>query len=418
MEGYVINGGTPLQGEVSISGAKNAAVAILPATIIVNSVCIIDNVPNIYDVNIVLEILSEIGARVEWIGPNSVSIDSRSVNSSDVLHEKARSMRGSYYFLGALLSRFGKASVALPGGCNLGPRPIDQHLKMFKLLGCDIRGEYGSVSISADKLTGAQVFFDTVSVGATINAILTAVTAQGTTVLENVAKEPHIVDVANFLNSAGADIRGAGTDVIKIRGTDSFKSAHYSVVPDQIEAGTYMVAAAATGGRVKINNIIPKHLESISSKLEAVGCELTEGDDWITVSSAKELLATNIRTMPHPGFPTDMQPQFATMLCIARGTSIVYENIWDSRFKYAEELARMGANIHVDGRAAVISGVSKLYPAKLRCWDLRAGAAMIIAGAMAQGVTTVTDIHHVERGYEKIVEKLTAIGADIKRAEL
>lgn len=413
MESYIVTGGRPLQGEIHISGAKNAAVAILPATIITNAVSVIDNLPNIYDVNIVLEMMSELGARIERIGPGSVSIDTRPVNRTDVMHEKARSMRGSYYFLGALMARFREASVALPGGCNLGPRPIDQHLKMFGLLGCEVAGEYGSVTIRSDNLHGAHVFFDTVSVGATINAILTAVTADGLTVLENVAKEPHIVDVANFLNSAGADIRGAGTDIIKIRGVKSFRGVHYSVVPDQIEAGTYMVAAGATGGRIRVCDVIPKHLESIFSKLTAVGCSVEEGDDFVTVTAGAQLLPTTVRTMPHPGFPTDMQPQFATMLSVAAGTSVIYENIWDSRFKYTEELAKMGANIHVDGRMAVIAGVSRLYGAEVRCWDLRAGAAMIIAAAMAEGRSVITGIHHVERGYERIVEKLRGVGADI-----
>lgn len=417
MDKYVINGGRPLHGEVTISGAKNAAVAILPATIITNSVCVIENVPNIYDVNIILEILSELGARIERHGSNCVVIDSRSINRSDVRHDEARSIRGSYYFLGALLSRFKKASISLPGGCNLGPRPIDQHLKMFNMLGCTVGAEYGAVGISAEKIRGAHVFFDIVSVGATINAMLSAVTADGTTVLENVAKEPHIVDVANFLNSAGADIRGAGTDVIKIRGVSEFRDVHYSIVPDQIEAGTYLVAAAATGGSVTVKNVIPKHLESITAKLTAVGCDIEEFDDAVFLKSNGRPEATNIRTMPHPGFPTDMQPQFSTLLAIAEGTSIVTENIWESRFKYTEELACMGANIHVDGRVAVIDGVPKLYPADIRCWDLRAGAAMIIAAMAAEGTSTVSDIHHVERGYENIVEKLTGLGADIKISE-
>ena len=418
MDSYVITGNTPLHGDVTISGAKNAAVAILPATLIVNSLCVIDNVPNIYDVNIVLDILKELGARVEWIGRNSVSIDTRTVDKFNIDHEKARSMRGSYYFLGALLSRFRKASIALPGGCNLGPRPIDQHLKVFTMLGCEVGAEYGSVSVSAHKLTGAHVFFDIVSVGATINAMLSAVTAEGLTVLENVAKEPHIVDVANFLNSAGADIRGAGTDIIKIRGVSEFKSVHYSIVPDQIEAGTYLVAGAATGGSVTVKNVTPKHLEAITSKLVAVGCRIEEFDDAVKVTAAAHPISTNIRTMPHPGFPTDMQPQFSTLLAIASGTSIVTENIWESRFKYTEELTRMGANIHVDGRVAVIEGVNRLYPAEIRCWDLRAGAAMIIAAMMAEGTSTVTDIHHVERGYERIIEKLSGLGADIHRASI
>lgn len=418
MDGYIVNGGRPLSGEVEISGAKNAALAVLAATVITDTVSVIDNVPDIYDVNITLEILRDLGARVEKIGKNSVSIDTRSVDRFDVVHEKARSMRASYYFLGALIGRFGKAGVVLPGGCNLGPRPIDQHLKMFKLLGCSVEGEYGSVTVSTDRLTGGQVFFDIVSVGATINGILTAVRAEGLTVLENVAKEPHIVDVANFLNAAGADIRGAGTDIIKIRGVKEFKSVHYSVVPDQIEAGTYMVAGPATGGKIKVSRIIPKHLESVSAKLESVGCTLEEGDDYIVVSPAKTLVSTTIRTMPHPGFPTDMQPQFATLLCTANGTSAVYENIWDSRFRYTDELVRMGADIHVDGKVAVISGVPRLYPAQLRCWDLRAGAAMIIAAAMAEGVSTITDIHHVERGYENVVDKMRALGLDITRADI
>ncbi len=412
---YIINGRNALEGKIPIFGAKNSAVAIIPAVILSDEPCIIDNVPMINDVLVILDILKQMGAKVEMLAPHKYRIDATKISSYDAPRDLSRSMRASYYFLGALLGKYQKASISMPGGCDLGPRPIDQHLKAFEYLGATWDSEHGSVIVqSNDRLKGEHIFFDTVSVGATINAIIAAVRAEGLTVLENVAKEPHVVDVANFLNSMGADVRGAGTDVIKIRGVDRLKGSEYSVVPDQIEAGTYLVAAAATGGDVIIDNIIPKHLESIVAKLIKAGANIEEFDDYLRVTRYGALYSTNIRTMPHPGFPTDMQPQFAAILSLARGTSIVSEGIWDSRFRYADELRRMGARIQVDEKTAVIEGVEALEGANVRALDLRAGAALVIAGLVAHGTTEIDDIYHVERGYEDIVGKLRNVGADIK----
>lgn len=414
----MINGGRPLKGEVSISGAKNAAVAILPATILAEGKCIIENLPCISDVTASLHILSALGAQVKLINKNTYEIDTTFLTGTEVPDDLSRQMRASYYFLGALLARFGKAQVAMPGGCNLGPRPIDQHLKAFNAIGATDHVDYGMISVEGkEELVGADVFFDKVSVGATMNAMLSAVHAKGQTVLDNCAKEPHIVDLANFLNMCGADVRGAGTDVIKIRGVERMHGASYSIIPDQIEAGSYMVAAAATGGDVLIKNVIPKHLDPITTKLVKAGAVVEEFDDSVRVYRTETLQPTKINTMPHPGFPTDMQPLMSVLLSVADGTSTVTEGIWDNRFRYVDELMKMGCNIQVDGQVAVIEGVKKLSPAPLRASDLRAGAALIVAALMAEGTSEIDDISHVQRGYEDIVEKLQALGADIQQVE-
>lgn len=415
MEKYIIEGGHRLSGEVTISGAKNAVVAILPATILADGPCVIENIPNISDVDIIIQILNEMGADVQVINKSTLRIDTRNIKIPEVPYERAKHMRASYYFLGALLGKFNRARVALPGGCDFGVRPIDQHLKGFKSLGANYMLEYGMIDVSAKKLAGSHVYFDVVSVGATMNVMLAAVKAQGLTIIENAAKEPHIVDLANFLNSMGANIMGAGTDVIKIRGVDILHGVEYSIIPDQIEAGTYMVAAAATHGDVLVKNVIPKHLESITSKLDKIGLEVTEYDDSVRVRYVGELLRTNVKTRPHPGFPTDMQPQIAVLLCLAQGTSIVTEGVWDNRFKYVDELRRMGADISVDGHVAIVEGISGFIGAPVKAVDLRAGAAMIIAALAASGTTEIENIYHVERGYEHIEEKLRALGAHIKK---
>ncbi|HJA25278.1 MAG TPA: UDP-N-acetylglucosamine 1-carboxyvinyltransferase [Candidatus Fournierella merdigallinarum] len=417
MEKFVINGGRPLVGEVTISGAKNAAVAILPATILAADKCVIENLPAISDVTVSLQILSALGAKVRMLTKNSYEIDTTHIIATQVPDELSRQMRASYYFLGALLGRFGCGRVAMPGGCNLGPRPIDQHLKAFCALGAQDSVEYGMIEVSGQPLTGAHVFFDTVSVGATMNAMLSAVLAEGQTVLENVAKEPHIVDLANFLNMMGADVRGAGTDVIKIRGRKALHGCTYSIIPDQIEAGSYMVAAAITGGNVLIKNVIPKHLEPITAKMELAGVIIEEYDDAVRVVRTGDILPLKIKTMPHPGFPTDMQPLMTVLLTLARGTSIITEGIWENRFRYVDELVRMGANIQVDGQVAVIEGVPELQPAPLRASDLRAGAALVMAALAARGSSEIDEISHIERGYEDLVEKLQGLGADIRRVE-
>ena len=412
---YIVQGGTKLSGSVTISGAKNAAVAILPATLLVSGSCRIENVPDISDVRLLLEILRDMGAEIRRYGRNTLEIDCTRARNATAPIELVRRIRASYYLIGAELGRFGHAHVAMPGGCNFGVRPIDQHIKGFKALGADVSVNYGMVTMDSKELRGEHIYFDVVSVGATINVMLAAVKAKGVTIMENVAKEPHIVDLANFLNSMGADIRGAGTDVIKIHGVDVMHGTNYSIIPDQIEAGTYMVAAAATGGDVLIQNVIPKHLESITDKLRKAGAEVEEFDDSIRVRRTGPILPVNVKTMPHPGFPTDMQPQMATMLCCAGGTSIISEGVWDNRFKYVDELRKMGANIQVDGKVAVIEGVEQLTGAPVRALDLRAGAAMLIAGLMADGCTEVEDIHHIERGYSDLVEKLNRLGADIRK---
>lgn len=414
MDKFVIKGGTPLKGEVTISGAKNAAVAIMPAVILSDGPCILENLPDISDVHTVKRILAEMGAVVRNIDKNTIEIDPRPVDTDIVPSELGRKMRGSYYFIGALLGRYKRAVCPLPGGCDFGVRPIDQHLKGFEALGCDcVVKEEGMIEVSAKELVGDNVYMDLVTVGATINTMLAAVKANGLTVIENAAREPHIVDLANFLNTMGADIRGAGTDVIKIRGVKHLKGCTYSIIPDQIEAGTYMVAAAATGGDVLIKNVIPKHLESISAKLEEMGVVIEEFDDAVRVTRSRPVKRCSVKTLPHPGFPTDMQPQISVLLTIGKGISVVNESVWDNRFQYVDELIRMGARISVNGRIAVIEGVDHLMGASVRSTDLRAGAAMVIAGLIAKGVTYVEDIKYIERGYEDIVEKLKALGAEI-----
>ncbi len=414
MDKFIIRGGNVLNGEVTISGAKNAAVAIIPAALLAEGPCRIENVPDVSDVNILTEILAQMGADVHYVDKNTIDIDPTTIDTYEVPSELGRKMRGSYYFIGALLSRFNKAIAPLPGGCDFGVRPIDQHLKGFEALGCtyDVK-ENAQIEVHADELKGANIYLDMVTVGATINIMLAAVKANGLTVIENAAREPHIVDVANFLNTMGANISGAGTDTIKVRGVKHLKGVCYSVIPDQIEAGTYMAAVAATGGNVLIKNVTPKHLESITAKLEEMGVKIYEYDDSVRVVRDQPLKKCNVKTMPHPGFPTDMQPQIGVVLSIANGTSIINENVWENRFRYIEELKRLGAKVTVNGRIAVIEGVPELKGGPVKAVDLRAGAAMIIAGLVAKGTTSVEEIRHIQRGYEDIVGKLTKLGADI-----
>jgi len=418
LEKFVINGGIPLKGEVRISGAKNAAVAILPAVMLADGPCIIENLPEISDVTAILRVMQALGAEVRLINKSSVEIDPTHINSFIVSKKMAENMRASSYFLGALLGRLNRARVAPPGGCNFGVRPIDQHIKGFEALGAEMTIENGMVDGRAKQLRGASIYLDVVSVGATINIMLAAVKAKGLTVIENAAREPHIVDLANFLNSMGANIMGAGTGVIKIRGVESLSGTSYSIIPDQIEAGTYMAAAVATMGDVLITNVTPKHLESIIAKLKETGADIIEFDESVRVTMRHRPRKCNVKTMPHPGFPTDMQPQMATVLTIAEGTSIVTEGVWDSRFRYVDQLTLMGADVQVDGKMAVITGVKSLNPAPVKAVDLRAGAAMIIAGLMAEGITEIEDIAYIDRGYENVVEKFTKLGADIKRVPI
>ncbi len=418
MDKFVIKGGRRLSGEVTISGAKNAAVAILPAVILSDEPCVVENVPSISDVNISLRILREMGAVVESAGKDAYRIDPTGIDKCCVPYETARKMRASYYFLGALLGKFNKARVSMPGGCPLGDRPIDQHLKAFSALGAEYSLSQGMIDLRADHLRGSQIFFDVVTVGATMNAMLAAVKAEGLTIIENAAKEPHVVDLANFLNSMGANIMGAGTDVIKIRGVERLHGTTYAVIPDQIEAGTFMIAAAATKGDVLIKNVIPKHLESITKKLEKIGVNIEQFDDSIRVWSDGKLVKANVKTTPHPGFPTDMQPQIATLLTLAEGTSIVTEGVWEQRFRYVDELRRMGADITVNGKVALIEGTGKLMGAPVKACDLRAGAALIIAGLAAQGITEIEDIFHIERGYDCMEGKLRELGADIEKVSV
>lgn len=417
LEKFVINGGNALCGTVDISGAKNAAVAIIPATILIEDECIIENVPDIQDVRIILDILSSLGAKVEKINANTVKIDASTLNTYIAEKEMASKMRASYYLLGALCGRFKKAVVPPPGGCNFGIRPIDQHIKGFEALNCKVEIKHGSINVDGENIKGGQVYFDVVSVGATINLMLAAVRAPGVTVMENAAKEPHIVDVANFLNSMGANIKGAGTDVIKITGVEKLHGGTYGVIPDQIEAGTYMFAAAATRGDVTIRNIIPKHLEAITSKFIEMGVDVTEGDDEIRVCAKGNLNKINVKTLPYPGFPTDLQPPMVALLTTVNGTSIVTESVWDSRFQYVAELEKMGAKITVNGSVAVIEGGHALTGADVKSTDLRAGAGMVIAALCANGTTEILNVYHIDRGYENIIEKLTSLGADIKRTD-
>ena len=419
MEKYVINGGKPLQGEVDISGAKNAAVAIIPAALMVDGVCRIENMPQISDTDMLLTILSQLGAKVRVLCPGTIEIDSRNVRFCDAPFELMRKIRASYYLIGAMLGRFGSAKTTMPGGCNFGVRPIDQHIKGMTALGAevDVRNGFVYAEVPDGKLHGAKIYLDKVSVGATMNIILAATMASGRTIIENAAREPHIVDLANFLNSMGADIRGAGTDTIKVNGVERLHGGSYSIIPDQIEAGTYMVAAAATGGEVLVKNVIPKHLDCISAKLRETGTIVQEYEDSVLVKGNGHLRRANIKTLPYPGFPTDMQPQMGALLCMANGTSVITEGIYDNRFKYVNELRKMGADIQVDGRIAIFEGGAQLTGAPVMACDLRAGAAMVIAGLCANGVTEIEDIHFIDRGGETFVGKLRALGADITIAE-
>ena len=420
MNKYLINGGRPLFGEVTISGAKNAAVAILPAALLVDGVCRIENIPQISDVTLFFSILDELGAHVKVLNKHAIELDCHAIHSTRPSYDMARRIRASYYLVGALLGRFGEATVALPGGCNFGGvRPIDQHVKGFTAMGAEVSLEGGAIHAVSKygRLIGETIYLDVVSVGATMNIMMAAVLADGTTVIENAAKEPHIVDLANFLNSMGADVKGAGTDTIKIRGVEHLSGGTYTIIPDQIEAGTYMAAVAATGGQLLIKNIIPKHMDCISAKLREMGVEIEENDDMLLVRRSGDLKKANIKTMPYPGFPTDMQPQIATVLALAEGTSLVTESVWASRFKYVDELKRMGAHIQVDGKVAIIEGINHFDGAPIQACDLRAGAAMVIAALAAQGTTEISNIQYIERGYEDIVGKLRAVGAEIRVIE-
>ena len=418
MEQYIIKGGNPLVGEVVIGGAKNAALGILAAAIMTDGECLIDNMPNVRDTNVLLQAMEGIGARIERKGDNEVVISGKDIDSAGDLivdNEYIRKIRASYYLIGALLGKYKKAQVFLPGGCDIGSRPIDQHIKGFRALGAEVKIEHGMIIAQAEQLVGSRIYLDVVSVGATINIMMAAALAQGNTVIENAAKEPHIVDVANFLNSMGADIRGAGTDVIRIKGVEKFHDTEYSVIPDQIEAGTFMMAAAATRGDVLIKNVIPKHLETISAKLSEIGAQIEESDDAVRVVATQRLCNTQIKTLPYPGFPTDMQPQMAITLGLSTGTSTITESIFENRFRYVEELRRMGANIKmVEGNTAIIHGVEKYTGATVAAPDLRAGAALVIAGLAAEGYTTVTQIGYIKRGYERFDEKLRALGGLIE----
>lgn len=418
MSKFYIKGSKKLEGEVVVSGAKNAAVAIIPATLLVNGVSTIENLPNISDVRVFCEILKEMGVDIKWLNEHSVRIDARHFNATTAFSENVRKFRASYYLLGALLGRKKEATIGLPGGCNIGERPIDQHIKGFESLGANVEINKNLVTAKAKQLVGTSIYLDVVSVGATINIMLAATLAEGITTIENAAREPHIVDVANFLNTMGADIIGAGTDTITIRGVSELKTnATYSVVPDQIETGTFMIAALASKGNVTIKNCIPKHMESLTAKLIEMGADIIVGGDFLNVKYKKELRRVNIKTQPYPGFPTDLQSQMGVLLSVSKGTSIIQETIWDSRFHYTEELIKMGANITVQGKTAVFNGVSGLKGAKVNATDLRAGAALMIAGIIADGDTTIYNIEHVDRGYENIEEKFIKLGADIKRIE-
>ena len=418
METLIINGGNPLRGSVEINGAKNAAVAILPAAILASQgKCKIDNIPDIEDVHCLERILLSLGCRVDKLDNNTLEIDSTDITTLDACTDDVRRMRASYYFIGALLARFKKARVELPGGCPIGVRPIDQHIKGFEALGADVTIEHGAVTVEAKELHAANIFFDVVSVGATINVMIAATMAEGTTILENVAKEPHVVDVANFLNTMGADVKGAGTDVIRVKGVKEMFGCNYSVIPDQIEAGTFMIAAAATKGDITIKNVIPKHLESISAKLIEMGAIVEEGDDSVRVTVDTPLRGVNVKTAPYPGFPTDVQQPMSTLLSITNGRSLIVESIWENRHKHTDELKKMGAVIKVEGRTAIIDGVESLNGAKVRATDLRAGAAMVIAGLVANGETEITEIEHIDRGYPHIENKFKALGANIRREQ-
>ena len=420
MNQYIIRGNRPLFGEVTISGAKNAAVAIIPAALMVDGICRIDNVPQISDVTLFFSILEALGSQVRVLNQHTVEIASHSIHSTQPSYDLCRRFLASYYLIGALLGRFGEATVAMPGGCDFGVRPIDQHIKGFNAMGAEVSVEGGFIHAKAKngRLTGASIYLDVVSVGATMNIMMAAALADGTTVIDNAAKEPHIVDLANFLNSMGADIKGAGTDSIKIRGVERLSGGSYCIIPDQIEAGTYMAAVAATGGQLLIKNIIPKHMDCISAKLMEMGVSVEENEDTLLVRRSQPLQKTNVKTMPYPGFPTDMQPQIAAVLALAQGTSLVTESVWNNRFRYVDELKRMGAQIQVDGKVAVIEGVDHLEGAPIQACDLRAGAALVIAALAANGTTELSQVQYIERGYENLVGKLRAVGADISLVEV
>ena len=415
MEQYIIKGGNPLVGEVEIGGAKNAALAILAAAIMTDETVLIDNLPDVNDVNVMLEAISGIGAGVQRIDRHTVKINGRTIGDFNIEYDYIKKIRASYYLLGALLGKYRRAEVALPGGCNIGSRPIDQHLKGFRALGADVDIEHGKIVAEAEFLRGTHLYFDVVSVGATINVMMAAAMADGLTIMENVAKEPHVVDVANFLNSMGANIRGAGTDVIKIRGVKRLHRSEYSIIPDQIEAGTFMFAAAATKGDVTVMNVIPKHLDATISKLVDIGCEVEEFDDAVRVVAKGRLRCTQVKTLPYPGYPTDMQPQIGVTLALAKGTSTITESIFENRFKYLGELARMGAIVKVEGNSATIEGVERFSGARVSAPDLRAGAALCIAGLAADGITIVDDIVYIQRGYERFEEKLRSLGGVIEK---
>ena len=415
MEQYVVEGGNPLVGEVEIGGAKNAALAILAASVMTDETVLIENMPDVRDTNILLQAMQSIGVIVDRVDPHTVKVNASHIHDRVIEDDFIKKIRASYYLLGALLGKYNKAEVALPGGCNIGSRPIDQHIKGFKALGADVRIEHGLIITEAPNLKGSHVYMDVVSVGATINVMMAAAMADGMTIIENAAKEPHVVDLANFLNSMGANIKGAGTDVIRIRGVQKLHKTEYAIIPDQIEAGTFMFAAAATQGDVTVKNVIPKHLESISAKLMEIGCEVEESDDAVRVVASRPLTHTHVKTLPYPGFPTDMQPQITVALGLSQGTSIVTESIFENRFKYVDELTRMGASIKVEGNTAIIDGVARYTGASITAPDLRAGAALVIAALAAEGVSTVDDIRYIERGYENFPEKLRGLGAQIEK---
>ena len=415
MEHFVITGQQRLSGKVHISGAKNAAVAIIPAALASDGICIIENLPNIEDVSSYIAALRKLGAKCKMIDSSTLHIDARGINSALITSDALREMRASYYLVGALLGRLGHAQVPLPGGCNFGLRPIDQHIKGFEALGAKVVIEHGTVKVSADRLVGSNVYLDMASVGATINIMLAAVYAEGTTVIENAAKEPHIVDCANFLNMCGASIKGAGTDIIRIVGAKKLEGCTYAIIPDQIEAGTYMIAAAITGGDVTVCNVIPKHMESLTAKLTEMGCETQNGDDWIRVKSTGRLNAVNIKTMYYPGFPTDMQPQMTALLARADGTSYVTEAVFPNRFQYVDQLMRLGIKIKIEGRMAVVEGPARLTGTEVVATDLRAGASLVVAALASTGVTKISNIHYIDRGYQDLEQKLSSLGANIKR---
>lgn len=417
MEQYIIKGGNPLVGEVEIGGAKNAALAILAAAIMTDETVTIDNLPNVRDINVLLNAIEGIGGVVERLDKHTVKINGSMIQNLSVDYEYIKKIRASYYLLGALLGKYKHAEVALPGGCDIGSRPIDLHLKGFRALGAEVDIRHGLIAAHAEHLNGTHIYLDKVSVGATINIMMAASMAEGKTTIENAAKEPHVVDIANFLNSMGANIRGAGTDVIRIVGVEKLHKTEYSIIPDQIEAGTFMFAAAATKGDVTVKNVIPKHLEATSAKLIEIGCEVEEFDDAVRVVASKPLHHTQVTTLPYPGYPTDMQPQIAVVLGIAEGTSTVTESIFENRFKYVDELTRMGANIKVESNIAIINGVSGYTGARVSAPDLRAGAALVIAGLAADGITIVDDIYYIQRGYEEFEQKLASIGAVIEKVE-